>query len=61
MNEVTFSAARKTNILASHGKRTREESKDDEITFSEEDVDGLTLPYNDALVIYLNVLDFKIK
>ncbi|XP_016475370.1 uncharacterized protein LOC107797042 [Nicotiana tabacum] len=27
----------------------------------EEDADGLLLPHNDALVIFLNVLDLKIK
>ncbi|XP_019251114.1 PREDICTED: uncharacterized protein LOC109230032 [Nicotiana attenuata] len=50
VNEVTFTAPRKMNILVTHGKRIREESEDDGITFSEEDVDGLTLPYNDALL-----------
>ncbi|XP_070050933.1 uncharacterized protein [Nicotiana tomentosiformis] len=60
VNGVTFSAAKKTKIPVTHGKRIREVSKDD-ITFTEEDVDGLLLPHNDALVISLNVLDFKIK
>ncbi|XP_075101991.1 uncharacterized protein LOC142177401 [Nicotiana tabacum] len=40
-----------------HSKRLWE----DDITFTEEDADGLLLPHNDALVISLNVLDFKIK
>lgn len=43
-----------------HNKRLREVAEDD-ITFTEEDADGLLLPHNDALVISLNVLDFKIK
>ncbi|XP_070035356.1 uncharacterized protein [Nicotiana tomentosiformis] len=34
---------------------------EDDITFIEEDTDGLSLPHNDALVTSLNVLDFKIK
>ncbi|XP_070034350.1 uncharacterized protein [Nicotiana tomentosiformis] len=29
--------------------------------FTDEDADGLLLPHNDTLVIYLNVLNFKIK
>ncbi|XP_070042888.1 uncharacterized protein [Nicotiana tomentosiformis] len=57
INGVTFSAAKKTKISITHIKRLRE----DDITFTEEDADGLLLPYNNALVISLNVLDFKIK
>ncbi|XP_070008670.1 uncharacterized protein [Nicotiana sylvestris] len=34
---------------------------EDDITFTEEDAYRLLLLYNDALVISLNVLDFKIK
>nr|XP_009782210.1 PREDICTED: uncharacterized protein LOC104230990 [Nicotiana sylvestris] len=37
-------------ILVTHGKRIREISKDD-ITFIEEDVDGLLLSHNDTLVL----------
>ncbi|XP_075107055.1 uncharacterized protein LOC142180034 [Nicotiana tabacum] len=61
VNGVIFSAAKKTKILVTHGKRIREALEDDEITFTEEDVDGLVLPHNDALVISLNILDFKVK
>ncbi|XP_070040956.1 uncharacterized protein [Nicotiana tomentosiformis] len=57
INEVTFSAAKKTKILINHSKRHRE----DDITFTNEDADGLLLPHKDALVISLNVLNFKIK
>ncbi|XP_070054258.1 uncharacterized protein [Nicotiana tomentosiformis] len=57
INGVTFSAEKKTKVSITHSKRLRE----DDITFTEEDADGLLLPYNDALVISLNVLDFKIK
>ncbi|XP_070034949.1 uncharacterized protein [Nicotiana tomentosiformis] len=60
VNGVTFSAAKKTKIWVTHGKRIREVSEDD-ITFTEEDGDRLLLPHNDALVIFLNILDFKIK
>ncbi|XP_070039499.1 uncharacterized protein [Nicotiana tomentosiformis] len=57
INGVTFSTARKTKVSITHSKRHRE----DDITFTKEDVDGLQLPHNDALVTSLNVLDFKIK
>lgn len=60
INGVTFSAAKKTKISATHNKRLREVGEDD-ITFMWEDADILLLSYNDALVIALNVLDFKIK
>ncbi|XP_070039651.1 uncharacterized protein [Nicotiana tomentosiformis] len=60
INEVTFSVAKKTKVTVTQGKRLREVDEDD-ITFMEEDADGLLLPHNDALVISLNVLDFKIK
>ncbi|XP_070050593.1 uncharacterized protein [Nicotiana tomentosiformis] len=53
----TFSATKKTKVSVTHSKRLRE----DDITFTEEDADGLLLPHNDALVISLNVLDFNIK
>ncbi|XP_070050927.1 uncharacterized protein [Nicotiana tomentosiformis] len=59
-NGVTFSAAKKMNVSITHSKRLREVAEDD-ITFTEEDADGLLLPHNDALVISLNVLNFKIK
>lgn len=61
VNGVTFVATRKTKILVTHGKRVREIFDDDEISFSEEDVDDHILPHNNALVISLHVLDFKIK
>ncbi|XP_070045381.1 uncharacterized protein [Nicotiana tomentosiformis] len=57
INGVTFSASKKMKVSITHSKRLRE----DDITFTEEDADGLLLPHNDALVISLNVLDFKIK
>ncbi|XP_019233664.1 PREDICTED: uncharacterized protein LOC109214225 [Nicotiana attenuata] len=60
INGVTFSATKKTKVSVTHSKRLREVAEDN-ITFTEEDADGLLLPHNDALVISLNVLDFKIK
>ncbi|XP_070056442.1 uncharacterized protein [Nicotiana tomentosiformis] len=60
INDITFSAAEKMKVSVTHSKRLREVTEDG-ITFMEEDADGLLLPYNDALVISLNVLDFKIK
>ncbi|XP_070052986.1 uncharacterized protein [Nicotiana tomentosiformis] len=60
INGVTFLAAKKTKVLVTHNKRLREVAEDD-ITFTEEDVNRLFLPHNDVLVIYLNVLDLKIK
>ncbi|XP_070026594.1 uncharacterized protein [Nicotiana sylvestris] len=57
INEVTFSAAKKMEVSITHSKRLRE----DDITFTEEDADGLLVPHNDTLVISLNVLDVKIK
>ncbi|XP_070046966.1 uncharacterized protein [Nicotiana tomentosiformis] len=57
INGVTFSEAKKIKVSITHSKKLRE----DDITFTDEDADGLLLPHNDALVIPLNVLDFKIK
>nr|XP_009772792.1 PREDICTED: uncharacterized protein LOC104223124 [Nicotiana sylvestris] len=48
INGVTFSATKKAKVLVTHGKRLREVAEDD-ITFTEEDADGLMLPRNDAL------------
>ncbi|XP_019232039.1 PREDICTED: uncharacterized protein LOC109212811 [Nicotiana attenuata] len=60
INGVSFSVEKKMNVSITHSKRLREVAEDD-ITCTEEDADGLLLPHNDALVISLNVLDFKIK
>ncbi|XP_016450673.1 uncharacterized protein LOC107775461 [Nicotiana tabacum] len=62
-NEViglTFLAAKKMKKSVTHGKRIQEVSEND-ITFTEEDVDELLLPHNDAMVISLIILYFKIK
>ncbi|XP_070058086.1 uncharacterized protein [Nicotiana tomentosiformis] len=55
---VTFTATKKTSVT--HSKRLREVAEDD-ITFTEKDANGLLLSHNDALVISLNALNFKIK
>nr|XP_016506566.1 PREDICTED: uncharacterized protein LOC107824329 [Nicotiana tabacum] len=47
-------------VSITHIKRLQEVDEDD-IIFTKEDADGLLLPHNDALVISLNVLDFKLK
>ncbi|XP_019263584.1 PREDICTED: uncharacterized protein LOC109241314 [Nicotiana attenuata] len=60
INGVTFSIVKKMKVSMTHGKRLQKVVEDD-ITFTEEDADGLLLPHNDALVISLNVLDFQIK
>nr|XP_016464015.1 PREDICTED: uncharacterized protein LOC107787012 [Nicotiana tabacum] len=60
INGFTFSVAKKTKVLVTHSKRLREVAEDD-ITFMEEDAYGLLQPHNDALVISVNVLDFKVK
>nr|XP_009608282.1 uncharacterized protein LOC104102308 [Nicotiana tomentosiformis] len=48
INGVTSSAEKKTKVSVTHSKRLWEVVEDD-ITFTEEDVDGLLLPHNDAL------------
>ncbi|XP_070035057.1 uncharacterized protein [Nicotiana tomentosiformis] len=52
-----YGPAKKTKVSITHSKSLRE----DDITFTEEDANGLLLPHNDVLVISLNVLDFNIK
>ncbi|XP_009779038.1 uncharacterized protein LOC107793938 [Nicotiana tabacum] len=56
---VTFLASKKMKISVTYNKRLWEVVEDD-ITFTEEDTVRL-LPHNDALIISLSVLDFKIK
>ncbi|XP_070035609.1 uncharacterized protein [Nicotiana tomentosiformis] len=57
INGVTFSVAKKTKVSITHRKGLWE----DDITFTEEDAEKLLLPHNDALVISINILDFKVK
>ncbi|XP_070036945.1 uncharacterized protein [Nicotiana tomentosiformis] len=57
INDVTFSAAKKTKVSVTHSKTLREVAED-VITFTEEDIDGLLLSYNDAL---LNKVTIKNK
>ncbi|XP_070045410.1 uncharacterized protein [Nicotiana tomentosiformis] len=60
INGVTFSVAITTKLSVTHSKRLWGVVEEN-ITFTEEDMDGLFLPHNDALVISLNALHFKIK
>ncbi|XP_070055249.1 uncharacterized protein [Nicotiana tomentosiformis] len=61
-NSVTYTAARKTTkFIITHGKRTRQTLKDDNITFDDADADGLMIPHNDALVISLLIHDTNVK
>ncbi|XP_019261483.1 PREDICTED: uncharacterized protein LOC109239385 [Nicotiana attenuata] len=60
INGVTFSETKKMKVVVAHNKRLWEVAEDD-ITFSEEDADGLMLLHNNALGISLNILDVKIK
>ncbi|XP_019227507.1 PREDICTED: uncharacterized protein LOC109208807 [Nicotiana attenuata] len=60
INAVTFSPTKKTKVSVTHNKRLQKVAEDD-ITFTEEDANGLLLPHKDALVNFLYVLDFKIK
>nr|XP_016515613.1 PREDICTED: uncharacterized protein LOC107832313 [Nicotiana tabacum] len=59
-NHLKEFLTKKTKVLVTHSKSLQEVTEDD-ITFTEEDADVLLLPHNDALVISLNILDFKIK
>ncbi|XP_009796719.1 uncharacterized protein [Nicotiana sylvestris] len=47
INSVTFLEAKKTKVSVTHTKRFRVVTEDD-ITFTEKDVDGLLLPHNDV-------------
>ncbi|XP_070041560.1 uncharacterized protein [Nicotiana tomentosiformis] len=49
INRVTFLAAKKMKVSITHSNKLREVAEDD-ITFTEEDTDGLLLPHNDAMV-----------
>nr|XP_016473101.1 PREDICTED: uncharacterized protein LOC107795049 [Nicotiana tabacum] len=60
INGVTFSVEKMIKVSVAHSKRLRTVAEDD-ITFTEEDADGILVPHNGALVISLNILDFKIK
>ncbi|XP_070045841.1 uncharacterized protein [Nicotiana tomentosiformis] len=57
INRVTFLATKKMKVSITHIKSLRE----DDIIFTDEDADEFLLPHNDALLISLNVLYFKIK
>ncbi|XP_009618243.1 uncharacterized protein [Nicotiana tomentosiformis] len=62
VNGVIYTAAKKTSkISVTHGKRIRQVVEGDNITFDDEDTDGLIIPHNDALVISLLVHDTNVK
>nr|XP_016506642.1 PREDICTED: uncharacterized protein LOC107824407 [Nicotiana tabacum] len=52
VNDVTYTTAKKTlKVMVTHGKRVRQVLDGDNITFDDEDADGLMIPHNDALVV----------
>nr|XP_016489158.1 PREDICTED: uncharacterized protein LOC107809076 [Nicotiana tabacum] len=55
VNGVIFLAAKKTKISKTHGKRIREASEDDDITFIDDDANGLLLPHNNAMMHEMKV------
>ncbi|XP_009778217.1 uncharacterized protein [Nicotiana sylvestris] len=62
VNGVTYTAAKKTSkVTVTHRKRVRQVLDGDSITFDDEDVDGLMIPHNDALVTSLLVHDTNVK
>ncbi|XP_070007681.1 uncharacterized protein [Nicotiana sylvestris] len=62
VNGVTYTAAQKTSkVTITHGKRVRQVLDGNSISFNNEDVDGLTIPHNDALLISLLINDTNIK
>ncbi|XP_060179414.1 uncharacterized protein LOC132609449 [Lycium barbarum] len=50
-----------TKISITREKRIRNSDPDGPITFDDEDMEGITQPYNDALVIFVLVNKFRIK
>ncbi|XP_009589851.1 uncharacterized protein [Nicotiana tomentosiformis] len=62
VNGVTYTAIKKmSKVTVTHGKRVHQVLDGDNITFDDEDVDGLTISHNDALVISLLVHDTNVK
>nr|XP_009596900.1 uncharacterized protein LOC104092908 [Nicotiana tomentosiformis] len=60
VNGVTYTAAKKmSKVTVTHGKRVRQVLDEDNITFDDEDADGLLIPHNDALVLTDFVADFS--
>ncbi|XP_009757891.2 uncharacterized protein [Nicotiana sylvestris] len=62
VNGVTYTAAKKTSkVTVTHKKRVRQVLEKDNITFDDVGADGVMIPYNDSLVIYLLVHDTNVK
>ncbi|XP_016509438.1 uncharacterized protein LOC107826908 [Nicotiana tabacum] len=62
VNGVTYTAAKKTSkVTVTHKKRVRKVLEKDNITFDDVGADGVMIPYNDSLVIYLLVHDTNVK
>ncbi|XP_059302884.1 uncharacterized protein LOC132055192 [Lycium ferocissimum] len=52
---------KRTKIFITREKRTRNDDPDSPISFSDEDMEGIAQPHNDALVISVLVNKFRIK
>ncbi|XP_070047289.1 uncharacterized protein [Nicotiana tomentosiformis] len=62
VNGVTYTAAKKTSkFIVTQGKRVRQVLEEDNITFDDANANGLIIPHNDALVIYLLIHDTNVK
>lgn len=62
VNGVTYTAAKRISKLSvMHGKRIQQILEAKSITFDNEDIDGLFILYNDALVISLLIHDTNAK
>ncbi|XP_016441242.1 uncharacterized protein LOC107766874 [Nicotiana tabacum] len=62
VNGVMYTAGKRTiKISVTHRKRVRQVLEGNNITFDEEDADGLIIPHNDALVISLLIYDTNVK
>lgn len=54
----TFSAVRNTKVTIMRGKKLWVEKF---ITFNDDDLQGITQPHNDGLVIIVSISNFQIK
>lgn len=62
VNGVTFTAAKKfTKMSNSYEKRTRQTLTRESMVFDDEDVDGLNMPHNDAVVITLRNFETEVR
>ncbi|XP_070029577.1 uncharacterized protein [Nicotiana sylvestris] len=59
---ISYTAANKiSKVTITQGKRARHVLEKDNITFNDEDADGILTPHNDALVISLIIHDTNVK